>query len=107
MAVVKFNSVEEFLEEVEKDRSNTHLKIVRLTNVWAAIPNLAPIRALSVVATAKVKEDIVRLDRYCGQIWNIGSQDEGTYKRAEAVRKQIEEAAKKLGIEIRAGVWEE
>lgn len=107
MATVKFNSVEEFLEELEKERGNIRLNIVRLTNVWSPIPNLAPIRALSVVATAKVKEDIIRLNRYCGQIWDIEHTDKDTYDRAEAVHKRIEEAAEKLGLEVRAGVWEE
>lgn len=107
MATVKFTSVLEFLEELEKEKGNIRLKIVRLTNLFSPIPNLAPIKSLTVVATAKVKEDIVHLNRYCGQIWDIDKTDSETYKRAEAVHKQIEEVAKRLGLEVRAGVWEE
>lgn len=107
MATVKFTSVEEFIEELEKERANIRLKVVRLTNLFSPIPNLSPIRSLTVVATAKVRDDIIRLNRYCGQIWDIDKTDEETYERAEAAHKRIEEAAKTLGIEIRAGIWEE
>lgn len=107
MATVKFTSIEEFLEELEKEGGNIHLKIVRLTNLFSPIPNLAPIRSLTVVATVKVRDDIIRLNRYCGQIWDMEGTDKETYERAETAHKRIEEAAKKLGIELRAGIWEE
>jgi len=107
MATVRFTSVEEFIEELKKERGNIHLKIVRLTNLFSPIPNLAPIKSLTVVATVKVRDDIIRLTRYCGQIWDMEGQDKDTHERAEAARKRIEEAAKTLGIEIRAGIWEE
>lgn len=107
MATVKFNSVEEFLDELKKERGNTRLNILRLTNLFSPIPNLGPIRSLTVVATFKLREDIVCLNRYCGQLWDMEDQDKETYQRAEAIHKQIEEAAKPLGIEVRAGIWEE
>ncbi len=117
MATAKFTSVEEFLEELNKEDaagkfdnpgwSWPESTILRLTNLFSPIPNLGPIRSLTVVATVKVRDDIIRLNRYCGQIWDMEKTDNDTYKRAEAVHKQIEEAAKKLGVEVRAGMWEE
>lgn len=113
MATVKFTSVEEFIDELNKEFEESakgsirELNILRLTNLFSPIPNLGPIRSLTVVATIKVRDDIIRLNRYCGQIWDMKDTDKETYERAEAVHKQIEEAAKKLGIEIRAGIYEE
>lgn len=113
MATVKFTSAGEFIDELNKEFGESAnapipvLNILRLTNLFSPIPNLAPIRSLTVVATFKVRGEIIRLNRYCGQIWDIEHTDEDTYQRAEAVHKQIKEATSSLGIEVRAGIWEE
>lgn len=111
MALVKFNDPDEFIEELKKERGNIRLNIVRLTNRWTPIPNVAPIRALSVIATAQVTHgithDIIRLEKYCGNIWDIGEEDKDTYDRAKQIHDKVEKACQELEIEVRAGIVEE
>lgn len=110
MATVKFTSAQEFIDELGKEFGEVPTSpytILRLTNLFSPIPRLAPIKTLTFVATIKVGNDIIRLDRYCGDIWNMERTDKDAYERAGATRNQVEEAAKKLGIEVRAGIWEE
>jgi len=106
MAIVKFNVTDEFIDELKKCRLEA--PIVRLTNLYKPIPNLGPIRALLVVATTKASNgDIIRLERYCGQIWDIETQDKDTLARADEIHNKIENACEGLGIEVRAGIIEE
>ena len=78
MATVKFTSVEEFIEELNKEFGKDIkapipvLNILRLTNLLSPIPNLGPIRSLTVVATVKVRGYIVRLKRP-----DLGSREPG------------------------------
>lgn len=110
MATVKFNYQSEFIDELEKEFGELPapppFTILRLTNLFRPIPNLAPIRRLAVVATIKVRDDIIRLERDCGDVWGIKQQDEKTYERAEQIHNEIEKACEELGIEVRAGIIE-
>lgn len=114
MATVKFNHPDEFIDELQKEFGGlkaglipTIPPILRLTNLFRTIPEIAPIMSLTVVATIRVRDDIIKLERYCGQIWKMESQDKPTQERAEEVHRKLEEAAKELGLEVRAGVFEE
>ena len=112
MAVVKFNVVDEFIAELEKEIGpgfcNIERGIVRvsyLNRETAVSPN---IRHLLVVATAKLfTGDIMRLQSYCGQIWNMEDQDKPVLQNAEEKLNKIREACQKLGLEVRAGAFEE
>lgn len=107
MATVKFNVVDEFLDEIKREfegRPIPPYTILRVTNLLRPIPNLGPIQSLFIVATIKIREDIIRLEQYCGQIWGIGGQDEATLKKAEGIYDKIKKACQRL--EIRAGVYE-
>jgi len=111
MAIIKFSYQDEFIEELQKEfgylPAPPPFTLLRLTNLFRPIPNLAPIRRLSVVATIKVRDDIIRLERDCGDIWGIGEQDKKTFERAEQIHNEIEKVCEGLGIEVRAGVIEE
>lgn len=112
MATVKFNSVDEFVDELRFDTKVVEpppFRILRLTNLMRDT-NTLPIRHLSVLATIKSlrsPDDIIRLERFCGQIWGIASEDESTYKRSETIFQAIEAACKELNIEVRPGMFEE
>ena len=104
MATVKFSVPEEFLEELGKELVDRGLvRITHLSRPTKISPN---IHHLSIVATAKVAGDILRLERYCGDIWNIGSQDVKVKDEAEAIKRKILEGCAALHLEVRGGVLE-
>ena len=111
MATIKFSHQDEFINEISLEFGRLPapppFTLLRLTNLYKAIPNLAPIRRLFVVATIKVGDDIVRLERDCGDIWSIEEQDKKAFERAKLIHNEIERACEGLGIEVRAGVIEE
>lgn len=103
--LVKFNDPKEFLEELAKDAQLIKRSIVRVTQQTTQSNQVPVIAHLSVVATAEVEGDIVRLDRYCGQLWNIG-KDEKVLGLAKEMVNQIIKGCEALGLEVRAGVLE-
>ncbi len=62
-----------------------------------------PIKYLSVIGTAQVLNNVVRLDRYCGELWGIPDPDSKTYTKAQEAMEQLEEEIKSLKLEVRAG----
>ncbi len=104
--MVVFNVAEEFLTELEKDKDLVERKIVRLTNLYQQSTMTPVIRHLFVVATYKVSGEIVQCKHFCGDLWNI-EQDEKTIQRSVAMQEKIEEACKRYGLEVRAGMYTE
>ena len=115
MATVKFNAVDEFIEELKK--SQPWPRIVRLTYLSrqsSVSPNIRHLFVVSTfVATAwlspdKPIETLVRLDKFCGDTWGLNTEeDKKVQEQAEVVVKQIEDACREVGYEVRAGVFEE
>jgi|SRR2546426_3013631 len=113
MITVKFNSHEEFIAEVAKDAGNVERGIVRVTQE-VSMTKMAPLRRLTVLATAvvvqrEVERQLIRLERYCGELWGDGfsEMDKKTHEQAEQTISLIERNLKQCGLEIRAGVIEE
>ena len=105
MPIVQFNAVDEFLAELTTDRTQVDRKLVRVTNLYQQSTQVPSLQYVSVVATARVATDIVRLDVYCGEVWNVDTQHSGpVLKKAEALQQRIREACAQLGFEVRAGV---
>jgi len=111
--IVRFNSVDEFLEELKKDRDDILDSILRVTQSrkdWLDSPSF-PI--LSVIVTfaldmprlPRVHPFVVRLDYYCGAIG--GSEKQDALAKAREVQEKIEDACREMGIEVRGGVLEE
>jgi hypothetical protein len=101
---VMFNSVEEFIAELEKDAAKVDRQIVRITNLSEGT-NISPnIQHVSVFATYTVEGQIIILKRYCGDIWRLGQQrDKEVLAKAKEHLKTIEEACRRLKLEARAG----
>lgn len=102
--LIKFNDTGEFLEELKKEFSWDHggKPILRLTGERKSGQVATH---LSAVATIKNGEgDVLRLDKFVGDLWGIG-QDDDVIKQYEAVRTMVEAAAKDIKIEVRAGVF--
>lgn len=108
MLVVKFNVVEEFCQELEKDVARVYRKIVRLTNQFRASRLSPMIQHVIVVSTYAADGQIIKLERYCGDIWGINQeQDDGVLEKASTIHRQIEEACAKLDLQVRPGCLEE
>ena len=106
MTLVKFSFQDEYIDELKK--AKLEQPIVRLTNLQRHSEKIAPLRHLQVISTAKAANgDIIRLERYCGQLWGIDREDKEVWERAELVHKEIKEACEALRLEIRAGIFEE
>lgn len=113
---VKFTSVEEFCDELRKEKGNIERRIVRVTNLYTQSKMAASIKHVQVISTFLVcafpsalpaaGPNIVRLERYCGDIWGIGNQDQPVLERAAQVTKKIEDVCQELSLEIRPGVIE-
>lgn len=116
MTTVKFSSELELIDELKEEFgllqgtiSLPHERpILRLSGLLKSIPKLAPIRQLFVVATMKdTRGNILRLERYCGDVWGLEPEDKKAKERAGEVENTIEKTCKELGIEIRGGTFEE
>jgi hypothetical protein len=104
---VVFNSTEEFLEELDKDRKKIDRRIVRLT-VLHQESKLSPnIKHLHAMATFLVKGEIVMLSEYCGDIWGIETErNDVTAKRVDDKLGAVETFCKMHRLEVRSGKLE-
>ena len=109
MGTTRFTSPEEFIEELERDKDMIDRSIVRLTNLFTLTKVSPNIQHQSVVATYKLlgrPNDIVRMEHFVGQLWGL-ERDKPVMDRAKEIQAAIEEACKRLDLEVRAGVCEE
>ena len=104
--MVVFNAREEFLKELETDRDRVERLIVRLTCLSQQSTMTPVIRHLFVVATYKAAGEIVELKQFCGDLCNL-EQDRKTIEHSRTLQQAIEEACKRLGLTVRAGMYQE
>ncbi len=108
MIQCRFNSVSEFMEEIQREAAAGELKpdFVRVTQLRVS-SGASPICVMSVVATALARGYIIRLDRYIGELWGDGfPQDAETRGKAEALVKKMEELCAAGCIGVRSGIFE-
>jgi hypothetical protein len=101
--MVQFNDVHEFLENLDKDRDLVERRIVRVTNLYRQSKLTASIQHLSVLATARISGEIVRLEVYCGDLWNLGS-DQATLEKASGVQRTVTDECARLNLDVRVGL---
>lgn len=104
---VCFNSVEEFLAELQRHPPNVD-HLVRVTNSFRSNSVHPSIRAVSVVAgylrcTGSVIQ-LIELTRYCGDDFCLGS-DRKVMARAEDIITQIEVKTRALSLSTAAGMY--
>src|SRR6266850_1157649 len=104
--MVLFNAVEEFLTELEQDTDLVERKIMRLTNLYQQSQMTPVIRHLFVVATYRIGGEIVQFKQYCGDLWNMES-DRKAIEKGIATQVAVEDACKRYGLEVRAGMYHE
>jgi hypothetical protein len=104
--MVVFNALEEFLRELERDQKIIERKIVRLTNLYQQSTMTPAIRSLLVVASSKVRGEVVQLKYSAGDLWTL-EQDKKTLEKANRLQPHIEEVCKDYGLEVRGGMHTE
>ena len=104
--MVVFNAREEFLKELETDRDCVERLIVRLTCLSQQSTMTPVIRPLFVVATYKAAGESVELKQFCGDLCTL-EQDRQTIEHSRTLQQAIEEACKRLGLTVRAGMYRE
>jgi predicted ATPase len=105
MPLVKFNSQDEFCDEMAKDAGKIDRSIVRVTNLFRQSTLSPMIKHVLVVATYSVDGQVVHLERYCGDIWSLNNkQDKNTLDKAEKTQEAVKKACDDCGLELRAGI---
>ncbi len=106
MARVSFNGPEEFLEELERDRSLVERDLVRVTGLYRRGGPL-PMTRVALVATAKVAGDVLRLELEVGSfIAREDAEAHGVMKRLGERRAWLEAELARLKLEVRTGMLE-
>ena len=103
--MIKFNVVEEFLDELLKDLGLIERKIVHVTNMYQQSATVPVIQHVSVVATCKIAGEIVRLEANAGTVMRLES-DKQAHQRAEKIQEQIQTFCNQQSLEGRPGIYE-
>ena len=104
MAYVTFTVLSLFLEELWKDAALVDRRLVRMVEFsdgWSATPGL---RYLRLIVTARVGQDILRVDSYCGATCGILAHDQRVREQLARQRRSLEKSCAALGIEVRFGI---
>lgn len=106
MIAVRFNHVEEFLDELrtEEARNSVADNLIRLTHSYR---RGTPFTAVVLIATfINGAGQIVRLDRFCGEYF--GEHDATAVNaKADELADKVRATAAELELEVRTGVFEE
>lgn len=101
---VLFNSIEEFLGEIEAQANKP--ECVRVTRLYPKQAAVGPQR-LFVVATARIGDEIIRCDRLCGELTAVVDE---AHHRGQSVADNailvLERGCNRLDLALRAGLWE-
>jgi hypothetical protein len=108
--IVRFTDVGEYVDELDRDPFAVARRVVRLTKKARATE--LGITAVSVVSTAKVLSeaagtrdyDLVRFERYVGDLWGHTRDDE-VQQRASELVAELEVKLVERGFKIAAGEY--
>jgi len=104
MIRVRFNDAEEFAAELSREKPNDN--ILRLTKQYQQSKDSPHIHYVSVLGSFVRDGQIIKMTTYCGDYWGKGT-DRSAVDRADKVMMELEQVARELGVEVRAGVYEE
>lgn len=100
---VNFNDLDEFLEEVRTDSDQIDRRILRVT---LRRRYAQPFVHVAVVATAVVGNTMVHLEHRIGDAFFGDEKTTGLKTKVQSALDKLTDAAKTLGLEVRAGVYE-
>jgi len=104
---IKYTDVEEFVNEMERDREDIHRGIVRLAKFQRPVAGSRGIFAMGVIATYRRGDEIVMLESHCGHyMGEVGKAiSERTIDAQKATYELLRSRILSLGLEIRGGVY--
>lgn len=103
--IVHFNSTAEFLDELSNDWQLVDRCIVRVTLLRRFRESFVK---LFVVATVRIRDDIVRLEDYLGFcLWADQAEQEKLGEKAKEIMDRIEKQVVLMGLEVRGGFFEQ
>lgn len=105
MPTVKFNDVDEFLTELKADAEHVDRDLIRITFRHRAEQS-TPFRSIAVIASAVIGGHVVTLEARSGTFFGGSPEADTAKQEAQKAAAAIEAAAKELGMEVRAGVFE-
>ena len=100
---VNFHDPDEFLDELRKDRDRIDRNILRVTVRRRYAP---PFVHVAVVATAVVGNTVVTLEQRLGEVFAGDEAGSPIPNKIQTALDRLTAAAVKLGLEVRAGVFE-
>lgn len=109
MITVRFSDRDELMAELAKSKQEIDRGIVRVTNLLRPGRLTPTVRTMSVVVTAAVRGQLIRFERYMGQLWGQGFEDRDKIV-ADAGHKIVEKISAEcaaLGLDVRAGILED
>ena len=107
MGCVILSDLPQFIEELKSGRRYVEMNLVRLAEIanegfWSSSIHLK-----HVIVTARVGQDIVRLDLFYGPPSGHEAHDREVIQTMARDLAQLREACREWGLEIRRGVLEE
>ena len=105
---VTFTETGAYLQELGTDREHVRRGIVRLAKHATPVSALGgTINHLSVESAARIEGgELVRYRRYVGDLWGH-SNDANVEQRAQELLAELEAGIHALGLEVRAGFYDE
>lgn len=105
--VVDFTNVDEFCDELKL--SPPDHGIVRITYLYTPSSISPNIRHVQVVATCFITregeaEQIVRMEKYAGDLWGMEISDEKVMAKAEEIKNTLESKCRHLKLDVRGGI---
>jgi hypothetical protein len=105
---VLFTDTSEYLEELASERDSVRRGMVRITKIARRAPGLGgAVTHVAVESAARIDGgDLVRFRGYVGDLWGH-TNDAAVQECATALAAEIEAGVEALGLEVRAGLFEE
>lgn len=114
--IVRFTEPDEFVDELAREPAAVARKIVRVTQ--KARPTQLGLTQVTVCASAKVLNtaflvvdqanyDLVKLERYVGDLWGQRGADDEVRERAQALVADVTRRAVAAGFVVAAGEYVE
>ncbi len=106
---IKFNSLEDFIHEIEKDRDRIERGIMRVNTITQPSQMSPAFCLLFVQAECIIERHIVEYREWCGDLWGKGFESDDKARAKEKDRREkLDHALARLGItDIRGGTIEE
>jgi len=103
--LIRFGLTKDFFDELARDVVLVERSILRLTTLTKPL-SIVPYRFVSVIASVRVNDTVVRLDLPCGELMDIESCDRKVHDRVASAFAEVREQAGQLNLEVRGGMFE-